>query len=77
MIKLTGIWQNEGQKGTYFTGKLGDAKILILKNNFKNADKQPDYIMYIDEPKKKEGQQQNDNDTVVLTPEDFENGLPF
>jgi hypothetical protein len=49
MIKLTGLWKNEGKKGTYFTGYLGDAKIMIFENGYKTGEKQPDYIMYLDE----------------------------
>ncbi len=33
LTKLIGLWQNESKKGkTYFTGRIGDCKILLLPN---------------------------------------------
>ena len=54
LINLGGLWLNESKSGTkYFSGYLGDAKILIFKNNHKDeGSKQPDYRMYLGKGKK-------------------------
>ena len=55
MVKITGLWQNEDKKGNkYLSGSMGSAKVLIFKNNYKEQDKHPDYIMYLAPQKKKE-----------------------
>lgn len=57
LIKLTGLWLNDGAKGKYMSGTIkredieklmameGDAKILIFKNDKEGVDKRPDYNM--------------------------------
>jgi hypothetical protein len=40
---------------TYFSGSIGSARVIIFKNNFKEQEKEPDYVMYFEEAKKKEG----------------------
>jgi len=54
MIRLTGLWLNTAASTNekYFRGALGSAVILIYKNNRKQSDKDPDYILYLDESKK-------------------------
>lgn len=55
MLKVAGLWLNKSAKGeTYFTGTLGNVRVVILKNNFKEKEAEPDYNMYFDERKKKE-----------------------
>jgi hypothetical protein len=47
MMKVTGLWANKAKDGkTYLSGRLGDVKILIFPNNFKEAENQPSHIMY-------------------------------
>lgn len=48
-IKLTGLWKNTSKGGeTYYGGNLTpNARILIFKNGFKAADKDPDLIVYL------------------------------
>jgi hypothetical protein len=48
-IKLGGLWLNKTKDGReYLTGKLSPSvKILIFKNNFRNAENQPSHIMYL------------------------------
>jgi hypothetical protein len=53
LIKLTGLWERErrGNPGnTYWSGRLGAAKILVFKNNRKESDSDPDYNVFITEP---------------------------
>lgn len=47
MIKLSGLWLNEKNGKRYFSGTLGDAKVLIFKNDYKTEDKHPDYNMFL------------------------------
>jgi len=55
MIQLGGLWQNDDKDGqTFFSGYLGNAKLLIFKNGYKKEDKHPDYIMYVAAKEKKE-----------------------
>lgn len=55
MIKLTGLWERQDGKGRpMFSGSLGGARLVIFANNYKTESKHPDYIVYIDEQKKKE-----------------------
>jgi len=55
MLKLTGLWLNVSGKGEkYFTGNLGNARVVIMKNTFKvEGSNEPDYTLYLDEPRKK------------------------
>lgn len=56
MIRLMGMFLNtkEATGEKYFKGRLGTADVLLFKNTRKRDDKDFDYIMYIDEQKKKE-----------------------
>lgn len=61
MIQISGLWLNESKGGEkYFTGYMGNAKILIFKNKFKEADNQPDYILYVAPKPKPEDQDSQD-----------------
>lgn len=52
MIQITGLWLNETQDGQkYFTGYMGNARVLIFRNGYKKEDKHPDYILYVSENK--------------------------
>ncbi|MEO5348840.1 MAG: DUF736 domain-containing protein [Magnetococcus sp. YQC-3] len=55
LVKIGAIWEKTSKKGdTFFSGKFGDAQLLILKNNSKKSDKSPDYLVYVDNPQRKE-----------------------
>lgn len=48
MIQLGGLWANRTKDGEiYFSGYLGNAKLLIFKNKFKTEDKHPHYVAYV------------------------------
>ena len=54
MIQLTGLWLNESSSGQkYMAGYFGKAKVLIFRNQYKDNESQPDYILYVAEPEKK------------------------
>lgn len=61
LIQITGLWLNEDKNGNpYFTGYMGNAKLLIFKNQYKEEEKHPDYIMSIGENRKKEAMDKDD-----------------
>lgn len=56
MMQLGGLWLNESRGGEkYMVGYLGNLKLLVFKNKYKENDTQPDYIMYVDEKKRTNG----------------------
>jgi len=56
MLKLTGLWESKDKNGNLMlSGRLTyDTKAIVLKNNFKENDTDPDYFLYIDEYLRKE-----------------------
>jgi hypothetical protein len=55
MVRLGGLWKNEKNGKTHLGGSLGQAKILIFPNGFKEKDTDPDFILYIAKKQKPEG----------------------
>lgn len=54
MQRFFSIWKNKSKNGTtYYTGKLGDLKIIGF-NNMKENENQPDVTFYVREETKKE-----------------------
>ena len=54
-IPLGGLWANQMKDGSmYFSGSLGQGKIVIFPNGYKDKDSDPDYKMYLTEKQKKE-----------------------
>lgn len=48
LTEIFALWKNTSKSGeTYLTGKLGNARLLVLKNNYKEADNQPDYRVFV------------------------------
>lgn len=48
MVNIGGLWVNKSRAGEiYLSGYLNGARLVIFKNNFKEQDKQPDYVMYV------------------------------
>jgi uncharacterized protein (DUF736 family) len=42
--ELGALWEKQGAKGTYFTGKIGDQPVVIFKNgNKKEGSNAPDW----------------------------------
>jgi hypothetical protein len=69
MVEITGLWKGKDKNGnTYMTGYMGNAKVLIFANTYKEEDKHPDYKMYI-APKKKESNQDK-QERATYRPED-------
>ena len=48
MINLCGLWKNVSKDGkTYFSGNIGNAKILIFENDKRGNEKAPDYQLVL------------------------------
>ena len=47
LVRIGGLWRNTNARGTYLSGKLGQAKLLVFENSHKTDDRQPDYIVYV------------------------------
>jgi len=63
--KLTGLWKNKTKDGkTYLSGTIGLARLLVLPNDFKKTEKDPDYNVVLVPAKEKSG-----NGAAPLSPE--------
>ena len=65
-VKLTGLWKHKTKDGqTYLSGALSNiTQLVILPNAYKRSEKDPDYMVYLNEAKKKgetSAQSQNDD----------------
>lgn len=68
--KLTGLWKNRDKNGkTYLSGNLGLARLLVLPNDFKKGDKDPDYTVLLVPSEKRTGP------PASSTPKPEEDGL--
>ena len=49
MVKLTGLWKQKDKEGkSFLTGNLNPiSKVLVLQNNYKKNDTEPDYFLYL------------------------------
>jgi hypothetical protein len=77
LVKISGLWANQKQDGeVYYTGSLGNAKIVIFKNKFKDTDKHPDMHLYIS-PSKKQDDNSRKSDIWGTAGPDTGDGPPF
>ena len=52
MEKIGAFWKSKTKKGEFcLSGNINGQKVLILKNNRKNQDKQPDFVVFLIEKK--------------------------
>jgi len=56
MIKLGALWENTSKKGSkYMSGEIEigreKVKVLVFRNNRKDKERSPDYIIYEREPR--------------------------
>ncbi|NLF40316.1 hypothetical protein GX586_12795 [bacterium] len=49
LIRLMGLWENTDRRGNkYLNGNLtASTRVMIFKNNFKQNEREPDYIVYL------------------------------
>jgi hypothetical protein len=53
--ELGALWEKQGKKGTYFTGKIGDQPVVVFKNDRKQAgSKAPDWRVLKPQPEDRE-----------------------
>lgn len=53
------LWMKTSKAGNdYFSGKFGEQEIVVFKNNYKEKENQPDFLIYPSE--KREEQQVSD-----------------
>ena len=73
LVKIGALWKHEGksERSPVLTGKLGDARLVIFANGHKKTDKHPDYILYVENQKKRE----EEVDVPPTVPDDSE--IPF
>lgn len=76
MVKLTGLWTGKTAAGDpKMTGRMGSARVLILKNKFKKQDNHPDYELFL-VPIEKDGNGQGEAAAEPTAPI-REDELPF
>jgi hypothetical protein len=60
LTKLCALWEHESAKGNlYMTGRLADAKVLVVVNNEKETDRDPDFwlcVVHAPREQKRDGQ---------------------
>lgn len=53
--ELGALWEKESARGTYFTGSIGDQKVVVFKNDRKApGSKQPDWRILKAKPRDRE-----------------------
>lgn len=67
-IPLGGLWANQMKDGSmYFSGSLGQGKLVIFPNGYKEKDTDPDYKMYLcPKAKKNEGSSNRAPETDIF-----------
>lgn len=53
MVKLSGLWKPKNEGKIVLSGKLGfNGVFLIMKNEYKEKENDPDYILWLKEDEK-------------------------
>jgi len=61
MVKLTSLWVGQDKHGEpYYSGPMGDGKLMIFKNPYKEKENQPDLNVFISKRIKKEVNEVNE-----------------
>jgi hypothetical protein len=64
-VLLTGLWAKESKAGnTYYVGRLGQARLTILKNKDKQGEGEPDYLVFLQERTLTTAPKENDADQL-------------
>lgn len=45
------LWEKDSTRGKYFTGQIGDQKVVVFRNGNKKSDKQPDWRILKSKPR--------------------------
>lgn len=47
LVKLGALWQQQGAKGVYWTGRTEDGvEFVMYVNGFRKAEKDPEFLLY-------------------------------
>ena len=78
-VKLTGLWKNESRDGkSYIAGNVSaTARLLVLVNERKRADKEPDYIAYLVPVERRGGDANSSTSERSSAKGDGSEDLPF
>ena len=49
--KLGALWFKQKGELHYFTGEISGVKVVVFQNQYKEQEKQPDWIVYKSRPK--------------------------
>lgn len=72
---IGGLWlQTSKTNVKYFSGKIGNKKIIVFKNKNKKSDKQPDFLIYTDH---QSTNQQQEEDTQRINDIFYDGDIPF
>lgn len=73
MIKLTGLWKQEGKAGSsYLSGLVSPTtRLLIMPNTYKKSGKEPDYIAFFAPGKEASGSEEKPESKASQDPFDF------
>jgi len=80
LLRVMGLWENTDKRGNkYLSGNIGNMRVMIFTNSFKQGEREPDYILYVSQRSQEErtgGQAtpQFENDQPRTQPED---DIPF
>jgi hypothetical protein len=86
LIRVCGLWTNTGRDGKKFlSGSIGQMKVLILPNNFKEkGSKHPDYNIFlakkeniVDEPEETLFDKEEKEDKSIYEADIDDGDLPF
>jgi hypothetical protein len=78
LVKIGALWRGETKTGDIcYTGRMGDAMLLVFKNKFKEQDKQPDFIVYVAKPQKKDEPSQEACNDGSNNPNVLDGDIPF
>ena len=73
--RLTGLWKNKTKDGkTYLSGSLGLSRLLVLPNDYKRNEKDPDYNVLLCP---KENKDKPKNGTAFADPWGMTSGSPM
>lgn len=71
LIEIAALWESTDKNGNpMLTGKMGNARVVVLKNTYKDKENQPDYRVYVTKNERRE-------DTDNNQPAEDMDSIPF
>ena len=77
LVEIFALWENTSQAGdVYFTGYMGNADVVVFKNQYKKEPKHPDYRVFV--KRKKEKKSFKPSSSKPKTPQiELDDDVPF